>query len=274
MFILSIDNVKKDVYTSRDDDQSVTTIKMVDQALKVLDTLRMSRKSLGVNEIAKICGIGPSTTFRILKTLEVNGWVFQCSDRRYIAGQKLSFVLEKNNLYLALKEVASFVMERYTAKFQQAMNLTVREGTRCYILQQSRTKNLVDYIPPLYSELPFYACAGGKILLSELPISLVEEILNATEMVPLTPHTITDPERFWTELRTVAKQGYAIDDKESSENGSCIAVPVRDCDGNIIAALSFSGFVGANKNKLTQYVQPLKEASTEISQSLYRCYGR
>lgn len=255
--------------------QNTTTIKMVDQALTVLDTLRMSRESLGVNEIAKLCEINPSTTFRILKTLETNGWVFQCSDRRYIVGEKIGFVIEKNNLYLALKEVASFVMNRYTEKHNQAMNLTVREGSRCYILQQSRTKNLVDYIPALYSDLPFYACAGGKVLLSELPINLADEIINSCKMVPLTKNTITDAEQFWQELRTVAKQGYAFDDKESAENGSCIAVPIRDCEGNIIAALSFSGFVGvSDKTELLEYVPALKEASAEISHMLYSCWGR
>jgi DNA-binding IclR family transcriptional regulator len=255
--------------------QSVETIKMVDRALTVLDKLRIERKCLGVNEIAKECGFNPSTTFRILKTLEVNGWVFQCSDGCYIPGQKLSFVIEKNNLYLALKDVASFVMERYTKQHNQAMNLTVRDGANCHILQQSRTKNLVDYVPPLYSNLPYYASAGGKILLSELPIKLVDEIILSNEMLPLTQHTITDTEQFLQELRTIAKQGYAIDFKESAENGSCIAVPVRDCEGNIIAALSFSGFVGiADRTELLQYIPALEDAATEISQSLYRCWGR
>ena len=255
--------------------QGVETIKMVDRALLVLDTLRVERKRLGVNELAKLCGINPSTTFRILKTLEVNGWVFQCGDGRYISGQKLSFVMEKDNLYLALKEVALFVMERYTARHGQAMNLIVREGAHCYVLQQSRTKNLVDYIPPLYSELPFYASAGGKILLSELPISLVDEIISSCEMAALTPYTITDTERFWQELRAVAKQGYAYDDRESTPHSSCIGVPVRNCDGTIIAALSFSGFVGvSDKTALLPYVPLLKEASQEISKSLYRCWEK
>jgi DNA-binding IclR family transcriptional regulator len=255
--------------------QSVETIKMVDRALTVLDKLRIERKCLGVNEIAKDCGFNPSTTFRILKTLEMNGWVFQCSDGCYIAGEKLSFLLEKNNLYLALKDVAFFVMERYTRKHNQAMNLTVREGARCYILQQSRTKNLMDYIPPLYTDLPYYASAGGKILLSDLPRSVVDEIILSREMLPLTRHTITETEQLLQELRTVAKQGYAIDFKEAGENGSCIAVPVNDCEGNTIAALSFSGFIGtADRTELLQYVPSLTEASTEISQSLYRCWGR
>ena len=254
--------------------KSIDTIKMVDRALAVLDVLRTDSKRLGVNEIAKMCDMSPSTAFRILKTLEVNGWVYQCADDRYITGQKISFVMEKDNFYLALKEVASFVMDKRTAAVGQAMNLTVREGSHCYILQQSRTKNLVDYIPPLYSDLPFYACAGGKILLSELPISLAEQVINSCEMVPLTQHTITDPEQFWQELRKVAKTGYAFDYKESADNGSCIAVPVRNNDGDIIAALSFSGFIGVeDTDNLLPYLPVLKEAASEISRNLYRTWG-
>lgn len=255
--------------------QGQETIKMVERALNVLDTLRTERRRLGVNEIAKLCGVSPSTAFRILKTLENGGWVYQCNDNRYIVGQKISFVTEKNNLFLALKEIAGFVMKRCTEKHAQAMNLIVREGAQCYILQQSRTRNLVDYVPPLYTDLPFYACAGGKILLSELPIALVEQIIASCEMVPLTKYTITDPEVFWQELRSVAKLGYAIDNRESAENGCCLAVPVRDNQGTIIAALSFSGFVGIDStDQLLAYLPALSEASEEISHLMYRCWER
>lgn len=255
--------------------QNTETIKMLDNALAVLDTLRIGTKKLGVNEIAKICGINPSTTFRILKTLEANGWVFQCGDGRYIAGQKISFVLSSNNLYLALKEVAFYVMDRYTKEHSQAMNLMVRDGQDCYILQQSRTSNLFDYIPPLGSSLPFYACACGKVLMSELPIALADEIIQACDMIPLTPSTITNPEDFWKELRTVAKQGYAFDNKEAAGNSSCIAVPVRDQEGNIMAALSFSGFVGERElSELLAYLPALRSAAEEISAKLFQCRQR
>lgn len=249
------------------------TVKMVEHALTVLDLLRTKREPLGVNEIAKTCRLNPSTTFRILKTLEKSGWVFQFSDRRYITGQKISFVTEKNNLYLALRDVAQFVMAEYTAKNDQAMNLTVREGVHCIILQQSRTKKFIDYIPPLFSHLPIYASAGGKILLSELPINLVDQIINACEMKPLTSHTITDPKQFWQVLLATAKQGYAIDYKESAENGCCIGVPVRNHEGTIIAALSFSGFIGIeDPQELLKYLPALREASEKISHNLYACW--
>lgn len=131
--------------------QNPETIKMLDNALMILDALRVGSKKLGVNEIAKQCGINPSTAFRILKTLEVNGWVFQCGDGKYISGQKLSFVLSSDNLYLALKEVALPIMEKRTAEFGCAMNLMVRDGVNCYILQQSKVNDLFDFVPRLYA---------------------------------------------------------------------------------------------------------------------------
>ncbi len=253
--------------------EQVEIIKMVERALTVLDLLRTSKERLGVNEIAKRCDLSPSTAFRILKTLEVTGWVFQLSDDRYIPGQKVGFVTEKNNLYIALQDVAHFVMAEYTAKVGHAMNLMVREGIHCTILQQSRTGKLVEYISPLYSNLPFYACAGGKILLSELPVNMVEQIMRSCEMVPITSHTITDPELFWKALRETATNGYAFDDRESAENGSCIAVPVRDSEGTVIASLSFTGFIGIqDTQQLLSYLPALQEASKKITQSLYRCW--
>lgn len=256
------------------DNQNVEKIKMVEKALSVLDTLRASRESLGVNEIAKKCDLTPSTAYRILKTMETSGWVFQGSDSRYIVGQKISFVTERSNLFLALKDVSIFTMNRFTAQYNQAMNLFVRDGINCYILQQSRTRNLVDYVPHPSSVLPFYACAGGKILLSELPIFIIESLLDSCDMIPFTPRTITDHDSFWRELRQVAKLGYAFDNRESSENGSCIAVPVRDNHGHIIAALSFSGFMGVeDPESLLTYHTPLKEAASEISHNLYRIWN-
>ena len=130
--------LRKDRTTLRTQaEQPSETIKMVDNALNVLDLLRVTKGSLGVNEIAKQCQLTASTTCRILKTLEMAGWAFQTNDDRYIVGGKISFVTEKDNLYLALREVALYVMKEYTAKYNQAMNLLVRDGAYCTILQQS-----------------------------------------------------------------------------------------------------------------------------------------
>ena len=251
-----------------------STIKMLENALKVMDALRDSKTPLGVNELAKQCTLSPSTTFRILKTLQADEWVFQFSDSGYLLGEKVSFVTEQNNMFLALKDVSGTIMQKYTNENGHAMNLMVRDGSNCTILQQSRTKNLIDYVPPIGTQLPIYACAGGKVLLSQLPIARAEQIIDAITLTAITPNTITDSDALWKNLRQVSTQGYAIENRESSLNGSCIAVPVWNSGNNAIAALSFSGFILEKDAdaSLVQYLPALKKASKEISESLFTAW--
>ena len=253
--------------------QKAETIKMVESAMTVLDLLRCSKTPLGVNAIAKTCTLNPSTAFRILKTLEKTGWVYQLKEGQYITGEKISFVTDKNNFHIALSDAAKCAMEQCTAKHGLAMNLMVRDGADCYILQQSLTKSIINYVPPLHSVLPYYACGGGKILLCELPEALIDQLLETHRPEALTPFTITDPAEYKRVLVQTEKDGYAIDFQESSINGSCIAVPVRDKDGTIIASVSFSGLIGiSTPEKLLKYVPYLQECSKAITASLYKCW--
>ena len=112
-------------------------------------------------------------------------------------------------------------------------------------------------------------------MLSELPIPFIDELLNNCIMEPLTNYTITDADKFLHELRNVSKQGVAFDHRESSENGSCIAVAVRDKTGTIIAALSFSGFVNIEQiESLKEYLPVLNKAAKEISDNLFSCFEK
>jgi DNA-binding IclR family transcriptional regulator len=252
------------------DYQAGETIQMVERAMTVLDLLRGAGGPIGVQEIARSCDLNPSTAFRILKTLEKSQWIFQLGDGSYILGQKLGFLTEKQSLNLALREVAIFVMKDLTARIGPAMNLIVRDGSEGVILQQSRTASLVDYIPPLMSRVPLYATAGGKVLLADLPEDLARRILADIELKPLTSHTIVDKSVLATTLREIAERGYALDDRETSENGYCISVPVHDSHGTTVAALSFSGLIGISvAGELVKYLPALQQAAAEISRSLF-----
>jgi len=246
------------------------TIKVLNRSLRIMDTLMEIKQPMGVNEIAKICGINLSTAFRILKTLKINGWVFQCEDDRYIPGEKISFVTEKNNFYMALKEVSFYVMNELTKRESQAMNLVVRQQNSCIILQQSRTNRLIDFVPPVGTSLPIHASAAGKLLTCELPDVLKKVIMETISFELLTPNTISRKNDFIMELEKVNEQHYAFDFHESIENGCCIAVPVRNKTGEIIAALSFSGIIGiTDSEQLLYYLPILNQAAVDITEKLY-----
>jgi DNA-binding IclR family transcriptional regulator len=252
-------------------DVKEATVKTLEKALMVLDVIKEANRPIGVNEISRLCSVNLTTTFRILKTLKNGGWVFQDENDKYIIGPKISFVTEKNNFYMALKEIAYYTMARLTVQELQAMNLIIRENEKCYILQQSRTHKLMDYIPPVGTYLPVYASAGGKILLSELPNIIVEKLLDIIDMKPLTKNTITSRAALIEELKKVKQNGYALDVHETQDDGFCIAVPIRNKEGDIIAALSFSGIIGiVPESKIEYYYHILTKASAEITENLYK----
>ena len=246
------------------------TVQALDRGLRILDALMESESALGVNALAKQQGITPSAAFRILKTLEQGGWVFQCEDDKYIPGEKLTYVRGHAKLLTALSEVAYPVMAALSEKEKLPMNLAVREGQRFFVLQQSRSGRYVDFVAPVGSELPVHASAGGKILLSELTENLRDDILDRTDFFKMTERTIITKEVFLEELNRVRQKGYALDFFESLDYTCCIGVPVRGKDGEILAALSFSGIAGVKEEQeLTAYLPELKEAAETIRARLF-----
>jgi DNA-binding IclR family transcriptional regulator len=250
--------------------QKTETVKVLEKALVLLEALKAADNPMGVNELAKQTSVKVATAFRLLKTLKAYGWVFQNGENKYVIGPKLSFVTEKNNFYMALKETAYYVMRKLSDREKQAMNLVVRDREQCFILQQTRTDKMIDYVPPIGSELPIYASASGKILLSELPEGLLNEILDVTEFRRFTENTLRDRNALVRQLAEIREQGYALDANESVENGFCIAVPVRAPGDEIIAGLSFSGFVGRfDRSLIPHYHGILDDGAQEISTVLF-----
>jgi len=56
--------------------------------------------------------------------------------------------------------------------------------------------------------------------------------------VALTPNTITDKGRLRRELDRIRGQGYAMDDEEAFPGIRCIAAPIRQPSGKVVAAIS------------------------------------
>lgn len=249
-------------------------VKVLDRALTLLDKLS-ELGQCGVNELAKECDLSPATSFRMLRTLCAHGWVRQSPDEKYSVGIKLTYPTAQMAFLGNLREVSYYRMAKLSESEHEAMNLVVRDLDKCYILGQSRTKKIVDYVPPVGTVLPFHASACGKVLLSELSEELLSHILDGVAFDRLTQSTVTSREAFIAELGRVRERGYALDAHESQEEGFCIAVPVRSPDGEIIAALSFSGFIGQKTvGEIDRYVGLLKEASGDITDELFNLTSR
>jgi IclR family acetate operon transcriptional repressor len=96
----------------------------------------------------------------------------------------------------------------------------------------------------------------GKAIAAHLPEDRVRAILEAEGMPRLAPRTITDPEEYLRELRTVSAVGYAVDERENEPEGRCLAVPILGY--HVPAAISLS----APQSRFP--ADRIKEAATEF----------
>jgi DNA-binding IclR family transcriptional regulator len=89
--------------------------------------------------------------------------------------------------------------------------------------------------------LPAYCTALGKTLLAYLPEAEVAEWAATQRFTALTPSTITTARRLLKELSVIRQRGYGLDEEEREKGVCCIAAPVRNHTGDVVAAVSAAG---------------------------------
>jgi IclR family pca regulon transcriptional regulator len=99
------------------------------------------------------------------------------------------------------------------------------------------------------TRLPAYATSMGRVLLAALPDDELSDRLARIDMLPLSAHTITDPDALRAVLERVRSQGWAAVDQELEEGLRSLAVPIHDAAGTVVAALNVS--VHASRGTMT-----------------------
>jgi DNA-binding IclR family transcriptional regulator len=108
------------------------------------------------------------------------------------------------------------------------------------------------------------------VFLAFLPPEVVEPILNGP-LTPCTAKTITSPARLREELEATRQRGYALDDEEFEEGIRAVSAPIRNIDGNVIAALSMPGPINRMPpERMQEIVDALVEAANAISAHVLR----
>jgi IclR family pca regulon transcriptional regulator len=108
----------------------------------------------------------------------------------------------------------------------------------------------------------------GQVLLADLAPADLRRYLDRTELVALTPHTLTTEDVLAERLTQVRDQGWAEADQEMEEGLRSIAVPVRGSDGRVFAALGISSTVGAMSTLVERHLAVMQASAAEISAGL------
>jgi len=217
-------------------------VQSIERAFRILEEIARNRQGIGLSELSRRVGLHNSTAFHLVKTMVALGYVRQLADsKRYSVGRPL-FALAASCLDdIELVRVATPVLETLSRATGECSHIAVRSGDNVVIVARTAGTGAFQMTDRVGVVRPAYCTGLGKVLLAALTDEQLDRYLEATELRPLTPRTITDRARLREEIVSVRRLDMAFDDCEFDAEVRCVAVPVRDFSGQVTGAIGISG---------------------------------
>jgi len=239
------------------------------KVIRVLECFSLQEPRLSLSEIARRAELPLSTAHRILATLREARIVEQEGDRElYRLGLKL---LELGSMVLANMELhreALPFIEELARESGETVHLGVFDGSEVVSIEKMDSPQGLASQVTVGKSAPAYCTAVGKALLAFQPEAVLDRICKLG-LTGYTPRTITHSARLRKELERIRIAGYAVDDEEHHPGVRCVAAPVRDYSGNVIASLSISGpALRISTEAIPSLAQRLREITGKLSARL------
>jgi len=170
---------------------------------------------------------------------------------------------------LDVADVAAPVMEELSSTTRETCYLGVRDGNNVLYVAAALSPQAIRPAATVGARNPLYSTGVGRVLLAFAGPGERAELIAQTDLVARTPRTVTDPEALERVLEETTARGYAIDDVENEDGIRCVAVPIRDAHGHVIAGMSLSApAYRFSMDDLTRVAPEMIRRSAEISRRL------
>ncbi|WP_114453540.1 IclR family transcriptional regulator [Halopolyspora algeriensis] len=244
---------------------------MVGKALRLLTLLGEAPGGMTLSELARRAGYPVSTTHRLLASIAREEFAVLDDDRRWSLGLRM-FELGQRVLHAkGFAGVATPVLQRLTRQTGEPSLMSVLEGHQQLYVHYVEGTQQVQITGEPGKRGPLHCTSMGKCLIAFAPEQHREELLTELDLPAMGPNTITDRQRFRTEIEQVRAQGYAVSDEEHEAGILAIGVPVLDPGGTAAAALSAAApAFRSSIEQMHAYLPPLHQAAKELAIGLPR----
>lgn len=237
----------------------------LEKGLAVISAFDQDRPRLTMTEVASLCGLTRAAARRYLITLEYLGYV--TSDRKMYALTPKVLRLGQSYMHSArLPRIVQPELHKLAYGLKEASSAGVLEGADVICIAATSAGRVVSSTLQPGTRVPAYCTANGRVLLSALPQSDVDAWVAKQTLAPLTPSTITNPDRLKAEIARARQQGYAAVDQELELGLRTISVPLKSYRGEVLAAMNIS--VHAARVSMDQLVNDCLPALLQAQASL------
>jgi IclR family acetate operon transcriptional repressor len=217
-------------------------VQALTRALMILNILAEHEGGLSLTEVARTAGLAPSTSHRLLTTLQQERFVgFDRELTRWLVGVRAFTV---GNAFLHSRDLvraARPYLERLMEETAETANLAIEDEGMAVYLGQVQSRQLMRAIAKPGGRVFMHSSAVGKAILAALSPAKAAKITQQCGLPVFTPRTIHDPRRLLRQLEEIHRRGFAVDDEEYAVGLRCVAAAVLDEDGIPLGAVSVSG---------------------------------
>ncbi|HKN12139.1 MAG TPA: IclR family transcriptional regulator [Candidatus Binatus sp.] len=243
---------------------------VLDRVVRILECFGPERTDLRLVEIVAATGLHKSTLYRLLEAMRAHRLIgFDAESGCYHPGLKLFEIGSLAAGRFALERHAHPTLEHLATVSGETAHLCVLDGSDVvYVAKVECTRTL--RIPSAVGQRnPAYCTGVGKAILAFLTPEQIESYIASTPLKPFTRKTLISSKELKANLGQVTVQGYAVDDQEREEGVRCVAAPVRDHAGEVIAAISIAGpSIRVTKERIAGLASHVVQAADEISAAI------
>jgi len=242
------------------------SIQVIERMMSLLDVLADSPEPASLKILAQTTGLHPSTAHRILAAMTATRLVERQDAGTYQLGIRL---LELGNIVksrINIREIALPFMQQLHERIGEAINLGIRHDDEIiYAERTSSGRSLVRVVYLVGGRAPLHLTSVGKLFLAADTPENVRAYAKRTGLPGKTPHSLTSLAALEKELDKIRRHDLAFDNEEAEIGLRCVAAPLRNDEGIIVAGLSVSAPTDRHS---PEWVAQVKETAEQISQAL------
>lgn len=224
-------------------EKKMTGIQSVDRAFLILETVTTARQGCSLKYLADTLHLNKTTIYRLLHAMMSRGFIRQSGDL-YYSGFKILELSSYIRDGFELIEVSKPFLTQLSITTNLAVHLSVFNGLSVvYIHKIENPSHIIRMYSDVGKTIPAYCSSSGKAILAWQEQEAIEYYLSQVSFLPFTSETITEKDALIAQLEDARKKGYAYDWFEHERSISCIASPIINDMGNVIASISIAGTV-------------------------------
>jgi len=240
------------------------------RGLAVIQAFSMEKRQQTISQLSIKTGLSRAAVRRCLYTLSKLGFAGSDDSRHFFLQPRILSLGHSYISSMPLAASAQPVMRHLSEILHESCSIATLDGIDVVYVARVNVTRIMSIDLVVGSRLPAFCTSMGRVLLANLPAAELESFFERVQFTSFTERTIVSAEKLRQALRLVLRNGYSLVDQELEVGLRSMAVPIRNPNGKVVAALN----VGVHAQRLSvqelqnRFLPQLQVAAQELSMLL------